>query len=179
MNKQVATFGGGCFWCIEAIIQRIEGIESIESGYTGGHTLDPNYRSICSGTTGHAEVVQVHFDANRISYEDLITVFMTSHDPTTLNQQGADRGTQYRSIILYHDAVQKSTAEKVIQNVSNYYDKPIVTQLEKLEKYYPAEQYHQNYYNRNGQAGYCRVVIQPKISKLRKHYADKLKKEEV
>lgn len=173
-NKQIATFGGGCFWCVEAVVQRLKGIDSVVSGYSAGNTPDPNYRSICSGTTGHAEVVQVTFDADQISYEDLITIFMTSHDPTTLNRQGADRGTQYRSIILYHDDAQKATTEKVLQDLKNTFSDPIVTEIAPLEKFYPAEKYHQNYYNRNGTAGYCRVVIDPKIQKLKARYADKL-----
>ena len=177
MNKQIATFGGGCFWCIEAVVQRLKGVETVVSGYTGGETENPNYRDICTGTTGHAEVIQVTFDADVISYEDLITIFMTSHDPTTLNRQGADRGTQYRSIILYHDDTQKATAEKVIERLKGSYSDPIVTQLIPLEKFYVAEKYHQNYYNNNSYAGYCRVVIDPKISKLRNSYADRLKTE--
>ncbi len=178
-NKQVATFGGGCFWCIEAIVQRLEGVESVVSGYSGGKTIDPTYRDICSGTTDHAEVTQVTFDAEVITYKDLLTIFMTSHDPTTLNRQGADRGTQYRSIILYHNDEQKLTAERVINNLKSAYDNPIVTQVVALEKFYPAEKYHQDYYNNNSLAGYCRVVINPKINKLKKEYADRLKKESV
>ena len=141
-----------------------------------GDTLNPNYRSISSGTTGHAEVVQVTFDPDVISYQDLISIFMTSHDPTTLNRQGADRGTQYRSIILFHNKEQKATAEKVIQEIGKSLSDPVVTQLVALEKFYPAEKYHQNYYNNNSNAGYCRVVINPKIKKLKKYYSDRLKK---
>ena len=178
-NKQIATIGGGCFWCIEAVVQRLQGVEKVVSGYTAGQTDNPTYRAICSGTTGHAEVVQVTFDADQISYEDLITIFMTSHDPTTLNRQGADRGTQYRSIILYHDDAQKAIAEKVLLSLKTTFSDPIVTQLVPLEKFYSAEKYHQDYYNRNGFAGYCRVVIDPKIKKLRDKYADRLKKEVV
>lgn len=176
-NKRIATFGGGCFWCIEAVIQRLEGVESVVSGYAGGETANPDYRSVCSGATGHAEVVQVTFDADIISYEDLVTIFMTSHDPTSLNRQGADRGTQYRSIILYGSDEQKVTARNVISKLEDAFPLPIVTQLVPLEKFYPAEIYHQNYYNNNSYAGYCQVVINPKISKLKKHYADRLKKE--
>ncbi len=176
-NNQIATFGGGCFWCIEAVVQRLKGIESIVSGYTGGETKDPNYKAICTGTTGHAEVVQVEFNPNEITYEELITIFMTSHDPTTLNRQGADRGTQYRSIILYHNEEQKSIAEKVINQLKDTFSNPIVTQLEALDIFYPAEKYHQDYYNRNSYAGYCRIVINPKIAKLKKQYMDKLKPE--
>ncbi|MDF1863344.1 MAG: peptide-methionine (S)-S-oxide reductase MsrA [Saprospiraceae bacterium] len=177
MTKQIATFGGGCFWCIEAVIQRLKGIESVVSGYTGGETDNPTYRAICTGKTGHAEVIQVTFDADVISYDDLITIFMTSHDPTTLNRQGADRGTQYRSIILYHNDEQRDRAKEVIDRLSNSFSDPIVTQLVPLEKFYPAETYHQNYYNNNSFSGYCRVVIDPKISKLRAQYADRLKSE--
>ncbi len=177
-TKQIATFGGGCFWCVEAVVQRLQGVEKVVSGYAGGHTANPDYRSISSGTTGHAEVVQVTFDSRVISYEDLITIFMTSHDPTTLNRQGADRGTQYRSIILYHNGDQRSTAERVIQSLSDKFSNPIVTELVELSKFYPAEQYHQDYYNNNSSAGYCRVVIDPKIKKLRSTYEDKLKPQE-
>jgi len=177
MNKQIATFGGGCFWCIEAVIQRLKGVEQVVSGYTGGEVDNPDYRAICTGTTGHAEVIQVTFDADVISYEDLITIFMTSHDPTTLNRQGADRGTQYRSIILYHNDEQKVVAEKVLEHLKGSFPDPIVTQLALLEKFYPAENYHQDYYNNNTSAGYCRVVITPKIKKLREKYADRLKLE--
>lgn len=171
----LATFGGGCFWCIEAVIQRLKGIEKIVSGYADGHIKNPAYREVCSGNTGHAEVVQVTFDADEISYEDLLTIFMTSHDPTTLNAQGADRGTQYRSIVLYHNDEQKKIAKKVFKNVQEVYTMPIVTELKPLEVFYEAEDYHQNYYNENQEAGYCRAVIDPKIAKLRKMYADKLK----
>ncbi len=171
----LATFGGGCFWCIEAVIQRLKGIEKIVSGYADGHIKNPAYREVCSGNTGHAEVVQVTFDADEISYEDLLTIFMTSHDPTTLNAQGADRGTQYRSIVLYHNDEQKEIAKKVFKNVQEVYTMPIVTELKPLDVFYEAEDYHQNYYNENQEAGYCRAVIDPKIAKLRKMYADKLK----
>ena len=178
-NKQIATFGGGCFWCIEAVIQRLKGVEKVVSGYTAGNGDNPTYREICTGTTGHAEVVQVTFDADVLSYEDLITIFMNSHDPTTLNRQGADRGTQYRSIILYHNDEQKAIAEGVLANLKSHYGSPIVTQLVPLDKFFDAEKYHQDYYNRNSFVGYCRVVIDPKISKLRAMYADKLKPVEV
>ena len=174
-NKTIATFGGGCFWCVEAVIQRLKGVEKVESGYAGGHVKNPSYREVCAETTGHAEVIQVSFDSSILSYEDLITVFMTTHDPTTLNRQGADRGTQYRSIILYHDEAQKAVAEKVIAKLKDYFPDPIVTELVPLEVFYPAEKYHQNYYNDNTSAGYCRVVITPKVQKLRALYADLLR----
>ncbi len=177
MNKQVATFGGGCFWCIEAIVQRLEGVTEVISGYAGGATTNPNYRAISTGTTGHAEVVQVTFDSDIISYEDLITIFMTSHDPTTPNRQGTDRGTQYRSIILYHDTKQKQTVDMVLKSLKSSFPNSIVTEVAPLEAFYSAERYHQNYFNSNSTAGYCRVVIDPKIKKLREKYADKLKKE--
>ncbi len=178
-NKQVATFGGGCFWCIEAIVQRLEGIEFVVSGYSGGNTLNPTYQDICSGTTEHAEVVQVTFDADVLSYEDLITIFMASHDPTTLNRQGADKGTQYRSIILYHNEEQKSTVQRVFGNLKEAFENHIVTQLIALDKFYPAEKHHQDYYNNNSSAGYCRVVINPKINKLKKEHVDRLKEVKV
>lgn len=174
---QVATFGGGCFWCVEAVIQRLKGVESVVSGYAGGSMINPDYRSVSSGTTGHAEVIQVTFDAEVLPYEDLITIFMTSHDPTTLNRQGADHGTQYRSIILYHDAAQKMTVERILEDLKNVFPQPIVTEVVPLDQFYPAEKYHQNYYNNNSYAGYCRVVIDPKIKKLRDAYSDRLKEE--
>ncbi|MCD0474127.1 peptide-methionine (S)-S-oxide reductase MsrA [Flavobacterium sp. EDS] len=173
-NLSIATFGGGCFWCIEAVIQRLKGIVSIKSGYADGHIKNPAYREVCTGRTGHAEVVQVTFDPEIISYHDLIAIFMTSHDPTTLNQQGADKGTQYRSIILYHDDEQKAIAEQVFEAVKPFYTDPIVTELKPFEVFYEAEEDHQNYYNNNQEAGYCRMVIDPKVQKLRKMYADKL-----
>lgn len=176
-NNQVATFGGGCFWCVEAIVQRLKGVEKVVSGYTAGETENPTYKVICTGKSGHAEVVQVTFDPDVISYKDLITIFMTSHDPTTLNRQGADRGTQYRSIILYHNDEQKDIGNSVLKELENTFPDPIVTELVPLDIFYPAEMYHQDYYNRNSYAGYCRVVIDPKVKKLRDKYADKLKLE--
>lgn len=176
MNKQVATVGGGCFWCIEAVMQRLGGVEAVMSGYAGGNAPGkPTYREVCSGLTGHAEVTQVSFDADVISYEDLLKIFMTSHDPTTLNRQGGDRGTQYRSTIMFHDEEQKEAAEKVIEDLKTYYSDPIVTTLEALDVFYEAEEEHWNYYNDNPDAGYCRAVIDPKVAKLRAMYADKLK----
>lgn len=175
--KAIATFGGGCFWCIEAVIQRLKGVEKVISGYAGGHDPSPNYRSVCSGETGHAEVIQVSFDPEVISYKDLITVFMTSHDPTTRNRQGADTGTQYRSIILFHSQEQKTSVDEVFDALKTSFSSPIVTEVVPLEKFFPAEAHHQNYYNENGMAGYCRIVIDPKIKKLREQYANKLKTE--
>ncbi len=174
-NLQLATFGGGCFWCIEAVIQRLKGVEKIASGYADGQIKNPAYREVCSGRTGHAEVVQVTFDADVISFHDLITIFMTSHDPTTLNAQGADRGTQYRSTILYHNEEQKTIVEQVFKEVQEVFSDPIVTDLKPFDVFYNAEEYHQNYYNDNQEAGYCRAVIDPKIAKLKNKYADKLK----
>lgn len=178
-NNQVATFGGGCFWCIEAVVQRLKGVKKVVSGYTGGKTKDPTYEDICSGTTEHVEVVQVTFDPDELSYEDLITIFMTSHDPSTLNRQGADRGTQYRSAIFYHDEEQKVIIERVMEELKESFSDPIVTEILPLGIFYSAEVYHQDYYNNNSGAGYCMVVISPKIRKLRNKYADRLKPEEV
>jgi len=176
MNTETATFGGGCFWCIEAVIQRLKGVEKIESGYTGGSAPGvPTYHEVCSGLTGHAEVVRVTFNADKLSYHDLITVFMTSHDPTQLDRQGADRGTQYRSVIYYHTDKQKEIVTKVFAEIESYYSEPIVTELSEATQFYVAEEGHQNYYNDNSGAAYCRAVIDPKIAKLRAMYADKLK----
>ncbi len=176
MKLETATFGGGCFWCIEAIVQRLKGVKEVKSGYMGGNVPGkPTYREVCSGLTGHAEVVQVTFDAHVLSYEELITIFMTSHDPTTLNQQGADKGTQYRSVIFYHSEEQKNICLTIFQKLNNYFIKPIVTELTKASVFFEAEKYHQNYYNNNKEAGYCKVVIDPKIQKLRAVYSDKLK----
>ena len=175
-NLQMATLGGGCFWCTEAVFQEVQGVEQVVSGYSGGNVPGkPTYREVCSGLTGHAEVVQVTFDANVISYEDILVIFMTTHDPTTLNRQGADRGTQYRSVIYYHDATQKSIAETVIKELSPYYEDPIVTEVSKAQTFYEAEQEHQDYYRNNQQQGYCSFVITPKLMKLRKLHADKLR----
>ena len=158
-NIQIATVGGGCFWCTEAIFQEINGIEKIVSGYSGGNVPGkPTYREICSGLTGHAEVIQITFDAEIISYETLLEVFMTTHDPTTLNRQGADVGTQYRSVIFYHDNDQKVVAEHVLKKLASYFDAPIVTEISPLDKFYEAESYHQNYYKKNNTQGYCSYV---------------------
>lgn len=178
MTKELATFGGGCFWCVEAVIQRLKGVEKVVSGYSGGQAPGhPTYREVCSGRTGHAEGIQVEFDADEISYFDLLMIFMTSHDPTTLNRQGADRGTQYRSVIFYHNDHQRKTAEEVIKKLSDVYSDTIVTELSPLDIFYAAEDNHQNYYNENSDAGYCRVVIAPKLSKLRQMYAGHLKEQ--
>ncbi len=176
-EMQKATFGGGCFWCVEAVVQRLKGVTQVTSGYSGGKVKDPTYREVCGGRTGHAEVVQVTFDPSIISYKDLITVFMTTHDPTTLNRQGADVGTQYRSIILWHDEKQKSIAEETLMELKDVFDDPIVTELAKLGAFYAAEEEHQNYYNQHKEQGYCSFVISPKVNKLKKKYKDRLKDE--
>ncbi|MCI2230228.1 peptide-methionine (S)-S-oxide reductase MsrA [Polaribacter sp. MSW13] len=177
MNKklQMATLGGGCFWCTEAVFQEIKGVEKVVSGYAGGNVPgEPTYREICSGLTGHAEVIQITFDANIISYEDILVIFMTTHDPTTLNQQGADRGTQYRSVIFYHDENQRRVATEVLKQIQDYYEDKIVTELSALPIFYKATQEHQNFYRENTEQGYCSFVIEPKLTKLRKLHADKL-----
>ena len=175
-NSQITTFGGGCFWCTEAVFQEVKGVEKVVSGYSGGNVPGhPTYREICSGLTGHAEVVQVTFDASIISYEDILVIFMTTHDPTTLNRQGADRGTQYRSVIYYHDDTQKEIAEIVSKEISPYYENPVVTEISPLDVFYEAEKEHQDYYRNNQTQGYCSFVITPKLAKLRKLHADKLK----
>ena len=175
-NMQIATFGGGCFWCTEAVFQEVKGVEKVVSGYSGGNVPGrPTYREVCSGLTGHAEVIQVTFDSNVITYEDILVIFMTTHDPTTLNQQGADRGTQYRSVIYYHDDKQKEIAEIVIKELAQYYENPIVTEVSEAVTFYEAEKEHQDYYRNNQAQGYCSFVITPKLMKLRKLHADKLK----
>lgn len=173
---EIATLGGGCFWCVEALISQLKGVEKIVPGYTGGTVPGtPTYKEVCSGLTGHAEVVQIHFNAAVISYSKILEVFMTSHDPTTLNRQGADVGTQYRSVIYYHDENQKKVAEQVLEQLSFYFKNPIVTEVSGLEKFHLAEAYHHNYYTNNQQQGYCSAVITPKLAKLRQMHADLLK----
>lgn len=173
-NEEKATLGGGCFWCLEAAYQQIEGVKHVVSGYAGGHTENPSYRAVCSGETGHAEVVQVTYDPDQVSYRDLLEVFFTIHDPTQLNRQGADVGTQYRSAIFYHSDDQRQTAESMIEHfeAEGLYDGPIVTEIEPLDTFYEAEAKHQNYYQSNPSAAYCQTVINPKLAKLRdKHQA--------
>jgi peptide-methionine (S)-S-oxide reductase len=165
---QLATFGGGCFWCTEAVFETIDGVKAVTNGYAGGKVPNPTYKQVCSGDTGHAEVIQVEFDAAKISYEKLLEVFWKAHDPTTLNRQGADRGTQYRSVIFYHDEAQKKAAEKSKRDAQNHFHAPIVTEIAALTKFYPAEEYHQDYFRRNPNAPYCSVVIRPKLQKLKK-----------
>lgn len=175
-NLQLATFGGGCFWCTEAVFQEVKGVEKVVSGYSGGNVPGhPTYREICSGLTGHAEVVQVTFNSNVISYQDILVIFMTTHDPTTLNRQGADKGTQYRSVIYYHDNAQKAIAEVVVKEVAPLYENEIVTEITALKVFYNAEAEHQNYYRQHQTQGYCNFVITPKLAKLRKLHANKLK----
>lgn len=168
-SLQRVTFGGGCFWCLEAVFQRLVGVKSVASGYAGGHVPNPTYKLISTGETGHAEVVQLEFDPQQISYEKLLEVFWAAHDPTTLNRQGADRGTQYRSIILYENDAEKTAAEKSKAAAQADFKDPIVTQIEPLKTFYKAEDYHQNYYNQNANSNpYCAVVIRPKLQKLLK-----------
>ena len=173
-----ATLGGGCFWCLEAIFADLKGVEKVESGYAGGVAPNPTYQQVCSGSTGHAEVVQITFTPEMISFKDLLHIFFTLHDPTTLNRQGGDVGSQYRSVIFYHNLVQKTVAESVIQeiNAARLWEDPIVTELAPLTIFYRAEAHHQAYYQRNPEQGYCRAVIAPKLAKLRQHYLAQLKK---
>lgn len=176
-NREVATLAGGCFWCLDAVFKDLQGVEKVESGYSGGHLPDPSYQQVCMGTTGHAEVVQVTFDPRALTFKELLEVFFAIHDPTTLNRQGADVGTQYRSAIFYHTPEQKEIAEQVIAelNGSDIWDAPIVTELTSFTKFYPAEDYHQGYYEQNPNQPYCSVVIAPKVAKFRKKYLAKLK----
>ena len=171
-----AILGGGCFWCLEAVYQDVEGVESVTSGYAGGHVPNPTYRQVCGKDTGHAEVVQLAFDPTRVRYRDLLEIFFTIHDPTTKDREGADVGPQYRSIILYHDDDQRETAEAVIGMLEsqNVFDDPIVTEVEPLDTFYEAEKEHQDYYRRNTAMPYCQAVISPKLKKLRQKHADKL-----
>lgn len=174
----IATVGGGCFWCLEAVFEQLEGVQSVESGYAGGHLRDPSYQEVCSGSTGHAEVVQIRFDPQVLTYGDLLGVFFATHDPTTLNRQGADVGSQYRSVILTHSDRQRTVAEALIQELETeaLFDDPIVTEVAPLETFYPAEAYHREYYRNNPDQAYCRAVISPKVAKFRQRYADRLKK---
>jgi peptide-methionine (S)-S-oxide reductase len=177
-SHEIATFGGGCFWCLEAIFSELRGVKNVVSGYSGGSVPNPSYQNVCKGTTGHAEVVQVTFDPMIISFKELLEVFFTIHDPTTLNRQGADMGTQYRSVIFYHTMEQEQVARKVITefDAARIWDAPIVTELTPLTMFYPAEEYHQEYFKRNPDQMYCQAVIAPKLSKFRKLYFMKLKR---
>lgn len=177
-QREMATLGGGCFWCLEAVYDELRGVEHVLSGYAGGAVADPSYEHVCSGTTGHAEVVQITFDPRLISFKELLEVFFTIHDPTTLNRQGADVGTQYRSIILYHSPEQRAIAEQVLAelNAAKIWDRPIVTELKPYTVFYPAEAYHQDYFERNPYQPYCQAVVAPKVAKARKHFLAMLKK---
>jgi peptide-methionine (S)-S-oxide reductase len=176
--SEVATLGGGCFWCVEVLFDELRGVTDVVSGYMGGKNPNPTYRDVCSGGTGHAEVIQVHFDPTLISYRDILEVFFTIHDPTTLNYQGNDMGTQYRSVIFYHSPEQQHIA---VQTVADFdregvWDRPIVTEISSAQTFYPAEDYHQEYYVNNPDQGYCRIVIAPKVAKFRKRFLDRLKR---
>ncbi len=177
-GKEIATFAGGCFWCIEAVFDELKGVESVESGYSGGTVANPSYRLVCTGTTGHAETARITFDPKAISFKQILEVFFTVHDPTTLNRQGADVGTQYRSAIFYHNEEQKKIAEQVIREITDakLWDAPIVTEVTPFKNFYLAEDYHQEYFANNPDQGYCRVVIAPKVAKFRQHYRELLKK---
>ena len=176
-TQSVAILAGGCFWCLEAVFELVKGVDKVESGYTGGRTPNPTYRQVCGGDTGHAEVVQVTFDPRVVSYRDLLAIFFAFHDPTTLNRQGADAGTQYRSAIFYDSPEQKQTAEDVIRELTdtNLWGRPIVTAVSPLGTYYPAEGYHQGYYRANPGQPYCQAVVAPKVSKFRKQFVEKMK----
>ncbi len=177
-GKEIATLAGGCFWCLEAVFDDLKGVESVESGYMGGKTVNPSYEEVCSGETGHAEVAQLSFDPKQVSFKEILEVFFVIHDPTTLNRQGNDVGTQYRSAIFYHSAEQKAAAEQVIANMSaaKVYEDPIVTEVVPASKFYVAEDYHQEYFRRNPAQPYCAFVVRPKVAKFRKHFLEKLKK---
>jgi len=178
MTREVATLAGGCFWCLEAVFDQLEGVEDVVSGYAGGHVPNPSYKHVCTGETGHAEVIQITFDPQIVSYRDLLRVFFTIHDPTTLNRQGGDVGTQYRSAIFTHSDEQEQAAEAVIGelNEAGIWDEPIVTEVSPFEVFYPAEEYHQEYFARNPYQAYCQIVIAPKVAKFRKQYLERLKK---
>ena len=175
---EVATLAGGCFWCIEAVFQEVDGVENVTSGYTGGTTVNPTYQQVCTGETGHAEAVQVAFNPSKISYRETLKIFFSVHDPTTLNRQGVDTGTQYRSAIFYHNEQQKAVAEELIEelNRAHLWKKPIVTQITPLDTFYPAEDYHQKYFALHPEQAYCQMVISPKVAKFRNQWAKRLKR---
>lgn len=175
MAKEIATIGGGCFWCVEAVYDELTGVEDVVSGYAGGHVPNPTYKQVCTEETGHAEVVQITFDNDIISYRDILDVFFTVHDPTTLNQQGPDFGTQYRSIIMYHSAEQEATAREAISAAAKLWDDPIVTEVVPVDVFYPAEDYHQEYFANNPNQPYCKLVVRPKVNKFRSMYMSRLK----
>ena len=178
MTTETTTLGGGCFWCLEAVYEQLSGVEAVESGYSGGHVEDPTYEQVCSGRTGHAEVVRITFDPSEISFHEILEVFFTIHDPTTLNRQGNDVGPQYRSAIFYHTSEQKDIAADFIRRLSDakVWDAPVVTEVAPLANYFKAEQYHQEYFRRNPNQGYCQFVVEPKVAKFRKQYLSRLKK---
>ena len=177
-HTETATLAGGCFWCLEAIYEQLKGVHKVVSGYAGGHAPNPSYQDVCTGTTGHAEVVQITYDPQAITFKELLEVFFTIHDPTTLNRQGADVGTQYRSAIFYHDAAQKQTAEAVMAEMTQagVWPNPIVTEVTALETFYPAEDYHQGYFRKNPYQGYCRAVVAPKVAKFRAKFINRLQR---
>jgi peptide-methionine (S)-S-oxide reductase len=175
MPEQSFVLGGGCFWCIEAVFQDLVGVSDVVSGYAGGTLPNPTYDQVCSGRSGHAEVVKVTFDPETITAHDILTIFFTLHDPTTLNRQGADSGTQYRSIILYQSAEQREVAQAALEEFADIWDDPIVTELQPLETFYPAEDYHQHYFTKHPEAGYCQLIIEPKVAKLRQRFQSKLR----
>ena len=179
MAKEIAILGGGCFWCLEAVYDQLKGVSEVESGYAGGHVENPTYREVCNKTTGHAEVVRLVFDNEVVKFDEILDVFFTIHDPTTLNRQGNDVGPQYRSAIFYHSDAQKASAEAKIKefNDSGIWNNPIVTEVTEINNYYVAEDYHQEYFENNPNAGYCRVVVAPKVAKFRKKFIDRLKKD--
>lgn len=172
---ETATLGGGCFWCLEAAFKELRGVTQVTSGYAGGYLPEPTYDEVCSGATGHAEVVQIRFNVDKLSYRDLLAVFFTIHDPTTLNRQGNDSGSQYRSVIFYHDEAQRQVAEAVMAEVAPLWDDPLVTELRPLPDFYPAEDYHHNYFANNPTQPYCRLVVAPKVAKVRQHFANLLR----
>jgi len=175
---EVAVLAGGCFWCLEAIFKEVDGVENVASGYTGGTTIDPTYQEVCTGTTGHAEAVQVAFNPGKITYREILRIFFSVHDPTTLNRQGVDVGTQYRSAVFYHDDQQRDIAEALVRELSEaqLWQKPIVTQVVPLEKFYPAEDYHREYFLRHPEQSYCQVVISPKVDKFRKQWTERVRR---
>jgi peptide-methionine (S)-S-oxide reductase len=177
VTTEIATLGGGCFWCIETLYQDLKGVTKVESGYSGGFVKNPSYRAVCDGTTGHTEVIQVSFDPAIISYRDIVDIFFTIHDPTTLNRQGNDVGTQYRSAIYFHSEQQEAIAKEAKQTATAIWDDPIVTEITKFDEFYKAEDYHQNYYKDNPTQGYCRVIIAPKVKKFREKYYNRLKEQ--
>ncbi|GGC78795.1 peptide-methionine (S)-S-oxide reductase MsrA [Undibacterium terreum] len=174
MATELATLGGGCFWCTEAVFQQIRGVKSVEPGYTGGDTPDPSYEQVCEGDTGHAEVIRLHFDPSIISYRELLKIFFTIHDPTTLDRQGNDIGSQYRSVVYFHTVEQQAMALQMMGEMAKLWDDPIVTELSAAPIFYPAEDYHQNYFKMNSQQRYCALVVAPKVEKARKYFAGKL-----